>query len=398
MPRIVFDPDGELETCFIPKKGGRYLKGGSLSSAKRCEYMRLCLLITSRDPSLNYTELRDQILAIMKEDVIHHIQTLPEADRPALLADIEQFYSTIDPSDNPFTIINIIALQTTVLFTQYLEDPEDKRKYHMIYSEYDYLQFTKDDSWKSYTEIKEKLSSSEYSEFQFLISNSNPSEGIDSSEPIFLAFLGFLTLRELIETIMNHVVFCALTYTIEAIDGQPQNPMVTLWHDTFHYGEFQECLKYPSLLKEFKEFQKFVVETQEKSIQYAVHLVFFAFLHELPYCYRFDETGNSLNSPFFKEITPEFIQEQLNENMENFVDLESQGKAIPKAYRELEEGSTKLLKEERVQEYLKRASQLYVNAYKEFEASKHKNKNGGKRRTRKRRIRPRKRHSTRSHH
>lgn len=393
MPFLVFDPEGEFDTCAMPES--KFLSGGGLTPEKRCEYLGLCSQMTSRDPSLNYTELRDQILAIMRADVVSHIETLPEGDRPALLASIEQFYSTIDSSDNPLTCINVIALQTTILFTIYLEDPADKNKYHFT-SYTAYVYYTQDDSWKTYSGMKELISSEETKEFEFLLSNSDPSKGIPPSETIFLAFLGFLTLRELMETILNNVFFCGLTYELHYVDGPFGNPMVSLWHDKFHYENFEGCFEYPTLLKEFRDFQKFVVRTQEKSAQYAVNFVLFCLLHEEPYCNRFEELGNSLNSPFFKDITTEHILEQLDLNLENLLSLENQGKAIPKAYRELKKGSTSELKEKKVKHYLELASQLYVNCYKEYERSK--NTTGGKRFTRKKQKKQKKGKSRRTLH
>ncbi|NBP58524.1 hypothetical protein EBU71_18705, partial [bacterium] len=384
MPQLVFDPDGKFGSCTLPRS--KIQVGGTLTGAKRCEYVRYCTLLTSRDPTLNYTELRDAILAIMKEDVIAHIQTLPEADQPTLLADIEQVYSTIDKSDTPFNCINIIALQTTIVFTKYLENSENPEEYH--FSSYpDYVYFTRDDSWKIYAQMKELVKETPSKEYEFLVSDINPVNRIAESRPIFLAFVGFLTLGELMESILKNVFFCGLSYELHHTDGPLANPMTILWHDKFHFDNFTECYKYPTILNEFKQFQAFVVATQDKSTQYAIHLVLFCILHEEPYCYRFSEGENSLNTSFFKDMSEEFTYNELEQNIYNFVSTENQGLAIPKAYRELKEGSTSDLNEDKIKEYLHIVSKLYVKSYKEYEATKAAATGGRRKRlTRKKRI------------
>ena len=90
MPEIVFDPpDVNWKKYKSPKNN---MKGGALTGDKRSEYVNLCMAITSRNPSLDYANLRDKILDIIKEDVIGYILTLPKPNQPSLLDDIETFY------------------------------------------------------------------------------------------------------------------------------------------------------------------------------------------------------------------------------------------------------------------------------------------------------------------
>lgn len=397
MPHIVFDPDGELDIiCTISKR--KSLKGGGLSHEKRCEYMRLIKLITSRDTSLNYTELRDSILAIMREDVMSHIRTLSEAEQPALLANIDHFYSTMDTLDNPFTCINIIALQTTILFTKYLENSENPEDYH--FSSYnDYVYFTRDESWNTYSKMKELIKETDSKEYEFLVSDLNPVNGIPESTPLFLAFIGFLTLGELIESILKNVFFCGLSYELHYTDGPLANPMTILWHDKFHYDQYEECYNFPTILNEFKKFQSFIVTTQDKPTQYAIHLALFCILHEEPYCFRFSKKGNSLDTKFFRYSNSPFLYKQLETNLENLCSLENQGLAIPKAYRIVEEGSTTQLNEDKIKEYLHIVSELYVKCYKEYEATKAA-ATGGRRKqqTRKKHVSRKQKKSRRSNH
>ena len=124
MPEIVFDPPRVSYKKYL-KHGLSQKKQLGGAPVERSAYMELCKAITSRDPSLDYTDLRDKILGIMQENVIAYIKTLPRDEQPPLLADIETFYTGFDKTDNHFNCINIIALQTCILFTKYHHDKQD---------------------------------------------------------------------------------------------------------------------------------------------------------------------------------------------------------------------------------------------------------------------------------
>jgi hypothetical protein len=354
------------------------MHGGVLRGNIQREYIDLCKKITNRDVSFDYKPLTLRILEIMYDDVISYINTLPDEVKPDLLSDIEQIYSTIDRNDIPFNCINIFALQITILFTKYHEDKSDPEKYH-FFTYHDYMEFTKDTTWKTYNDLKSKVQIS--NEFQFLLSSPAP-----QSVPIFMAYVGFLRLGDLIESILNNVFFLALSYDLQYVDGNINNPMSALWHDQFHYDEFKECYKYPVILKELKEFRKYVCATKDASTQYAIHLTLFTLLHEEPYCYRF-KGNNSLDTTFFNTITKEFIYEILEGNLDEFKTLRSQGLAIPAAYRALRGNSRTELNTDKIKEYLHKVADIYVTCYTEYQATKVV-QGGGKRtrRTRKRRV------------
>jgi len=363
MPEIIFDPDAN-DTCYTP----RIMRGGALRNDIRCEYIDLCKKITSRDTTLDYVSIRNRILEIMKDDVISYIDTLPDEGQKTTL---EMCYSGLDLNDTHFNCINIFALQITMLFTQYHEDKAELEKYH-FFTYYDYNNFIND--WKNYGILKSKIEES--NEFQFLISST-----LDKSKPIFMAFVGFLTIGELMESILNNVFFLGLSYELKYVDGSKANPISILWHDRFHYAEFEECYNYPIILKEFKEFNNYV-SSKDKPTQYAINLTFFVLLHELPYCDRFDKV-NSLNTSFFNSITEEFIYAQLEGNLNEFKTLTSQGMAIPKTYRKLRRNTNTELNVNKIKDYLHKVSEIYVSCYKEYKSTKV----GGKRRaTRKRKL------------
>lgn len=413
MPNLVFDPDGEFDTCPINRtiqSGG----GGGLTGAKRCEYVALCKQMTSRDPSLDYTAIRDRILAIMKENVLEHIETLPEADRPTLVADIEGFFSGFDTTDNPLTIINIVGFQISFLFTKYLypkvsrnenryfDDPNND-----IYNLYSTL--IVDDIWKSYSELKPNLG-----DFCQLQENPDPTTGIPKSTPIFMVFVGFITLGELMESYFDNIFYLGLVYVRDYVDGVFYPPLEVIYHDWGHYSNYvsSSCKKFPVSLNTIKKFHKYVVETEEKSVQYAVNFVLFLLIHE-GNCYFFTEIArtilrtkyknlvikkqtyfNSFNFKLIEQLIPtenrfilnSIVKDDIYKDIKSYISelsmIQIFGLAVPKAYRIPQKNDPTKLEKEKVLEYINIAASMFVECYRKFITSQ---KGGYKRQTRKNR-------------
>jgi hypothetical protein len=379
MPQLVFDPDGELDICSLSRR--KPLRGGGLLPETRCEYIRLIKLLTSRDPSLNYTELRDAILAIMREDVLAYIHTLPESDRAPLLAAIDQFYSTLDTADNPFTCINVIGVQIGILFTDYIVHYEEgyNIKNNSTYPEFEiYETSIKTDAWKTYSGMKEILGNNTEESYNVLVENTIPENASSSSRPIYILFIGFVTLGELMESFLNNIVYCSLNYKREYIDGGIATPIVAIHHDIGHYlTYFNKCKQSSSYLTTIKQFHSYALTKYDRPTLYAIHFVLFFFLHE-EYCRHFNLENNSQS-----HHSKEFIYTPLKQYIFVFNDLTWLGLCIPKAYRIVQKDGR--LNDEKIDEYLHHVSELYATCYKEFLASR---TAGGrrKRQTRKKRI------------
>jgi len=397
MPLIVFDPDYNNNRCSnIPK-----FKGGGLSGAKRCEYMDLCNQITSRDTTLDYVSIRDRILEIMREDVIQYIHTLPDEDQPSLLNDIDSFYSSFDQSDTPFNCINIIGLQTAILFTNYIISKGESPKPITI-------------MYKIYNDFKDKIVNSElynnpnnifkrtrhkyfeYYRYKNYISDNDPTKGIPDTTPILMIFIGGLSIQELMKSYFNNVFFLWLSYKKEYIDDTTDDgdtyPVDIIHHDGGHYKNFLKCYRYPIMFSEIKNFYNYASSIQDKSIRYAIMLTFFIILHE-NICNSFsmivsnNKTGNTLNNKFFNNINEEFIYKELEDYLFSFKTVRSIGTAIPKQYREFVEGSEIYLNEDKIKEYLHKVSKIYVKYYREYLTTK--NAQLGGKKTRKRSTRKR---------
>jgi hypothetical protein len=367
MPEIRFDPPNVNWEKYL--KPTKKMYGGSLKAEERSEYMELCKAITSRDPSLDYERLRDKILKIMKEDVIAYVHTLPKDNQAVLLDYIESFYKGIDKDDTPFNCINIFGLQIAILFSEYHEP--DTEKYYLSSAEgystaSDYAYFLNKVNWKSYNDLRKAIRGSE---FKFITASPDPKD-MSESKPIFMLFIGFLRLGELMETILNNVFLCSVSYTIEYVDGIKMNPIASLWHDgKFHYDMFISCLKLPNIIKEVRGFHKYI-STKDRAIQYAINFVLFHILHEGETCFREEMEENSLNTHLFNEMTKESIYNEVASYIYGFRFLYFEGSAIPKSYRVIVNEEKGELDKEKIKEYLHVVSEIYVNTYREYQAQK----------------------------
>ncbi len=365
MPKIVFNPD---------------FSGGALKGDERARYMELCKQMTSRDPRLDYTMIRDEILKIIHKDVLEHIETLPKEHRPELLKDINTIMNNFDKTDmNQIATINIICAQLSTLFTLYTRDktgltPEEKAD---IFNTLDFDMLIKG-NWKNYTDMKKLLAESKI--FAKLVTHYNPSKGIPFETDIFLGFISIITISELIESYLNNIYYCGTSYTIDWIDGGRFYPLGFYDHDIFHYEMSESCRETPGLYPKLKEFRDFVYSNKDRPIQYSIDFVLFLFIHEESYCRNDDMIY--INTP-----TEENVYDRLTDDIHSLVDLHSHGLGIPKKYRVLEEGDEYMLTQESVEVYLHLIAKRYVECWNEYSATLGAAaREGGGRRKRTRRV------------
>lgn len=382
MPDIVFDPPDEPPV----------MQGGALEGAKRAEYMELCKQMTSRNPSLNYPQIRDAIITILEEDVRGYIETLPEPDRASLIRDVDTIFSSIDRTDsNYIATINIVSFQISILFTQYIVIKRgiignvisNDTRGGFIDSYYSYSLITKNNNWKTYSVMKGILSNGSI-QYTMLMN-------LDPLHEIFMAFIGFLRLGELLESYLNNVFYVGLSYTTEWVDGDYYLPLAYLSHDIFHHeGYSGSCPKFPIILNGFKQFREYVVTTKDAQTRYSIDFALFYLLHEHN-CGEFEE--DTLENIYQNKATRATIFDLLNAYIDELTDLQNFGKAIPKAYREMT--SERELNEKKVNEYLKLVAERYVACWNEFREAILKSSKGGRRHQRKTRRRYHKKRATR---
>jgi hypothetical protein len=366
MVGILFDP---------PSENGE-MSGGALFGGIRRAYVKLCNQMTSRKERLDYISIRDRILDIIYNDVRGHIECLPDKDRTGLIKSVNIIFSNFDKSDNPLIVINIVSLQVALLFTQYEyeknggdEEPfiDNKERYHYIMEDGDY---------KNYSYIKEIIPT---------LGNLEQLLNPEAPGTIFMVFTGFLRLSELLDSYFNNVFYLGLSYKTQYVDGDLFYPIAYLTHDIFHYEMYTEhCPKFPTIIKGFKDFRNYM-SNKDESWRYSIDFALFLFLHEEPYCYTFKNGADNLNNKYQDKATVEWILDSLEENMDALTDINNFGKAIPKEYRVLEEGSDLLLTEESVNEYLQLVAERYVTSWREFRAATAGASGGRRRRTKRNR-------------
>ena len=389
MPLIVFDPPSEMGSVRS-RKLNRVQRGGVLDGPQRAEYVELCKQMTSRKSDINYPYIRDAILAILEKDVRSYIETLPESDRAALVADIDRIFSSIDRSDNNYLgTINIVSLQICILFNQYILKNKRRNNFEAGDTDDVFEELTKSDEWKDYLNMKSYLENYPKNiipQWNLLLTPNN-------ADAIFMIYIGFLKLNELIESYLNNVFYFSLSYSPDWADGSYYLPLDFLSHDIFHYEtHYYSSRDKSNIIEGFKQFRKYVLNTQDKSIQYSIDFALFIIIHEgTPYdSFKEDNLENELQN----NATVDSIFNILNEYIDEFTDLDNLGRAIPREYREVvKKGESILLKKEKIQEYLRLVAERYVKCWETFKNS---NKNNNKAyKGGRRRLGTRKRHTLR---
>ncbi len=344
---------------------------------RRAEYVELCKQMTSRNHPLDYYRgIRDRILEILEEDVRGYLESLSSRDWAVLVKDFNKILLTVPKAESdpdPLSTINVLSFQISILFTQYeiknsdINDPINTNYpttmviYHFIIRNYD---------WKDHATFKKKLRTFGESRLNFRYLLNPPLQSPYSTEPppIFMVFLGFLKIDEIVESYLNNVFFLGLSYKSDYVDGGLMTPFVYLHHDIFHYEVYRDNCIDTIFMQKLREFYEYVKGYDDKSIRYSINLALFSYLHESGDCIQ--------NKELFKsQDLFDSIMHSLEQDIPRFCDLEMLGKAIPGAYRELVEGSTIMLKEGKVIKYLELVAERFVTSWDKFmESANHRTK------------------------
>jgi len=375
--------------------------------------MELSDILTSR-VDRDYDSTIRELLDIVKADVVSYIGTeIPEEDRKSLLDLLKEIYDSIDMTDNPIIINNIVSLQISLLFTQYNlskiegliiptinnnnnneglspnnnegippnNNPENlspsQNPQHIQY----YFPGSGDDevytlfingNWTKYTDMLEKLKETLY-ETKYLCTYHKIDGYIESYVPYttpipddaFISFVsaaGIINVTYLVSSLLKNTFYCALTYENEIVDKALSSPYSTLVHDLGHQKTYLDIYRDHSafIIRELKPFYAAIqAGTESKEDKYCITFILFIFLHEL-----FRTRDN-----FFKEsVTKEYIVSELHEIIDRLSDMDSLGQSIPRAYRE--EVTEKKLNEDKVKEFIALSAGKYVDLFDKYLKSK----------------------------
>lgn len=358
-----------MKVLFLPDDISENTMKGGFSKEERLQYFTLCRQLTSRNPELNYLEIRTSLLNILIKEIKNSVSIIYKEQEEELYNDIDTIVSNIDTTEtNHIGFINIISLQFILLFTL-LCDKELKFEYDVNTTKKPFTFFISQD-WKNYSLLKSKLQTREAGIFRRLISSKEKKyEPYTSSEKgsIYLTVaLSFLTLPEIIDCFLNKVYFCGLSHKLELADGRKMNPTIFLDHDITHGENYEHDCFYDkeidiSFLKVFNEYYNRIY-AQELAKLYSMNFIVFILIHEST-CWFFQKEKDLDYTEVFKSM-----ESSPQTDLRRFKDIHELGLSIPKAYRNGKE-----------YDYILESLKLFLETLKDFK----KTTKGGKRKTRK---------------
>jgi hypothetical protein len=399
MPLIQFDPPNES-----PQKGG----GSLIDKPLRDKYMSLTKQIFLPDAK----PICDQMLEIIHQTARAYIDSLDERlGKDKLISGLEEIMQNIDPNETNYpALINVVALQVAALFTEFImamteEERElyvgekgvkNDRFLHGVNTDsaseafFEKLQYYK---WKKYDVMKNFIRDerSEDCDGTPLILNDQP-----HCNSKFIAFIGFLTIREIVDAMLNNLWYLGLSYELQYVDGNVHAPTAYFIHDIEHskndYGKYAT----PDIIELLNKFLNYVKSSQTPSIIYSVYLVLFLIFHEGGYDSKYFRNNNRAFITIRSHLLPDttdlrfYLDNAIKYFTSKFQNINHFGIALPKDYRVPVPNKPTKLQEEKVTEYLDLAIDRYITCWEEFQ----KTQQGGKR-LKSRRTR---RHTRRTHH
>jgi hypothetical protein len=408
MPFIQFDPPDESNH---PIMGG----GLQLDKVTRSKYLSLSQQIF--EPNANQKEISEEMLHIIVDAARNHIESLSESDRPRLHSMLDQIIRGIDPTETNYTgLLNIVALQLAMFFTEYFQGIKEKKPYLKnrginIARLNDYDLSLADDTgiyqdmmlvYSNYSEVK-KIIEDRIKEFERYEKKAgtrlllNPSIGRWK----YIPMIGYVTLTEMVDSIFNNIWYIGLAFDVQYVDGDASTPLGYYIHDIDHSISVDSSInikeEMPHILEILREFRDFVRNTyKSRQIIYSIYLVLFYMIHETGSAFTF--YGYFYRATIFSHLSKDeeplsmYIKKLLSDFLDAFLDLDDAGKSIPVTYREPTKEDPTRLDITKVKEYLDITHERYMQCWKEFQVSRA--SQGGRRHTRRSR-RNKKRRSTR---
>jgi hypothetical protein len=353
------------------------LLGGGFNKEERLQYFTLCAQLTSRDPGLNYKEIRSSLLSILIKEIKNSVSITYKEKEEEIYKTIDTIVGTIDTEEtNHIGFINIISLQFILLFTL-LCDKELKFEYDVNETKKPFTVFMSQD-WKNYTVMKSILQTNDGGIFRRLISSRErkykPYTTSEEGSIYLTVALSFLTLPEIINCFLDKTYFCGLSHKLELADGRNMNPTIFLDHDITHGENYeQDCFNDKEIdivfLRKFNTYYNTVYK-EDPSKLYSINFIVFVLIHEST-CWFFQKEADLDYNEVFKQM-----KTSPQTDLDRFKDIHQLGLSIPKKYRGGKED-----------DYILESLKSFLETLQEFK----KTTKGGKRKTRKVRRRNTKR-------
>jgi len=360
--------------------------GGKITKEERIQYLELVNQITSRDPTLDYSDITSKLMDYLKKDALQKIADLHNAaptisstlqllrsvndsrssKEEKMKSDLEYIFSKIDHSDNNYIgRLNIVSLQIVILFTENCHPPGTVFKVNFN-NEYEEYQNLKEGDWKSYVVMRDNLMKDKYSKFiKMGSSDINNTFKVLYSYPIgnpyttsvppdnliyLITILDYLSIDEINTSFLNKTIICGIVNNYVYADGRYLTPFEFLQHDITH-GESYEGLCYERIdnsRKDFISFYNFCKgNIDDKKRLYSIKFMFFLLIHE-SWCDFFPTRYNP-------NITKQDVLSSVLDNqflhMDRFLNTNDLELSLPKDYR----GS-----KEKIDEYLALCADIYL--------------------------------------
>jgi hypothetical protein len=219
----------DLNTNTNHKIGGSYHKE---------RYNELVKLLVSRDPTLNYAEISDEILSICKS---HFVEEIPRLYGSHTIPIINSFFENSDmiADTNYIGKINIVMLQCASLCQKAAKIKDPSLKLSALGTSFN------ENNYKEIIEILKKRfesTSTRGTILEKIFSGINFSVFYYShliyDKIFFITLNNYLTIKEINLSYFDNIFYCGFTCEPEYADGGLLSSVGFIVHDFIHAGDF----------------------------------------------------------------------------------------------------------------------------------------------------------------
>lgn len=347
---------------------------GGLKGEDKKIYLKLCSELTSRNPNLNYQEITTNLMDYLKKYAYEQINKLElnEILTNLITTQMDNIFNNkkIYEDNNYIGRINIVSLQVILLFTKIALKGDNGFKVNAnnVYKCYEKLISA---DFLDYDNIKELITTKqECNRMSVLYLNEDTKKPYSTdTSPDTLIFLvtivDYFSLDQILTDFLQNVIMCGVASTYLWADGRYLTPFEFLEHDITH-GNNYKAFCYDRMHVSRDDMSSFYHFCKEKIIDdkqklYSIKFMMFLLIHE-GFCDFFNKNATKRNI-FYSGLLNigRFFDSKTNKINEN--DL---GLLIPKTYRD---------SIEKVNTYLDKALQDYIESIQSWEKSQYKEYN-----------------------